>query len=73
MKSGVESYDLVSYLICLCAVYCERLLGPCTTAAFGPPDFEPSPNARTRIEVKRLDIREVEPRDLLWWLHSCNS
>jgi hypothetical protein len=35
------------------------------------PTFEPSPNAHARIEVSRLDIREVERRDPLWWLHSC--
>jgi hypothetical protein len=37
----------------------------------GPPIFEPSPNAHTRIEVSRLDIYEMERRDPLWWLHSC--
>jgi hypothetical protein len=35
--------------------------------------FEPSPNARTRIEVSRLDIRKVESRTPLWWLHSLFS
>jgi hypothetical protein len=34
------------------------------------PTFEPSLNAYTRIELSRLDIREVERRDPLWWLHS---
>jgi hypothetical protein len=41
---------------------CERLLDL--------PTFELSPNVHTRIEVSSLDIREVEPRDPLWWLHS---
>jgi hypothetical protein len=35
------------------------------------PTLEPSSNAHTHIEVSKLDIREVERRDPLWWLHSC--
>ena len=35
------------------------------------PTFESRPNIHIRIEVNRLDIREVERRDPLWWLYSC--
>jgi hypothetical protein len=50
----------------------NRLLGPLPLLPLlDLLTFELSLNAHTRIEVSRLDIREVERRDPLWWLHSC--
>jgi hypothetical protein len=58
--------DLVSYLISV-----KRTLRTLALLPLLDLPFEPSPNAHKRIEVSRLDIREVEPRDPLWWPHSC--
>jgi hypothetical protein len=49
----------------------HELYSKLVKAAFRPPHLNQSPNAHTRIEVSRLDIREVECRDPLWWLYSC--
>ena len=69
---------MISYLtssLCLSVLYAvkQTLRTLALPAAFGPPTFEPCPNAHTRIEVSRLDIREVERKDALWWLHSLSS